>query len=182
MVTIFAIVAQLSGIMFVRIWGRYSDKYSNKNVILICAPLYIAGMLIWAFTAVSSSIHFTITLLTVINILTGVATSGINLSLNNLGIKLAPSGHAMVYLSAKNMLIAVCSAAAPLLGGLIADSLSWNFFFVVSAVLAMLSVRLLKSVAETGEEKKGIVLGEMFLSFKTRLISVPAVLSKRIKK
>ncbi|TWV98758.1 MFS transporter [Chitinophaga pinensis] len=195
MVTVMAIVGQLSGIMFVRIWGRYSDKYSNKTVILICASLYVAAMLAWAFTAVSASVHFTIALLTLINILTGIANSGINLSLNNLGIKLAPSGHAMVYLSAKNMMIALCSAAAPLLGGILADFFAhhqqvwaaiwksqWNFFFIMSAVLAALSTRLLKKVAESGEERKGIVLEEMLLSFKARLISVPAVLSRRNKK
>ncbi|MBW8682771.1 MFS transporter [Chitinophaga rhizophila] len=207
MITVLAVIAQLSGILFVRVWGRYSDRYSNKTVILICAPLYIAGMLAWAFTAVSSSMHFNLVLLAVINILTGIANSGINLSLNNLGIKLAPSGHAMVYLSAKNMLIALCSAAAPLLGGMLADFFathqltwmmewkspegvadvhllslqSWNFFFVMSAIIAMFSIRLLRNVEENGEEKKSIVLGEMLLSFKTRLIRVPAVITKRIK-
>jgi MFS family permease len=182
-VTVMAIIAQLSGIVFVRIWGRYSDRYSNKTIILICAPLYISGMLLWAFTAISTSFHFNVVLLVLINILSGVATSGINLSLNNLGIKLAPSGHGIVYLSAKNMLIAICSAAAPLLGGVLADVFpSWTFFFVMSAIIAMISIRLLRKVEETGEEKKEIVLGAMYSSFKTRLVSVPAVLTKRGKR
>jgi len=207
-VTILAVIAQLSGILLVRIWGRYSDKYSNKTVILICAPLYISGMLLWAFTANTTSHHFNMTLLVLINILSGAATSGINLSLNNLGIKLAPSGHAMVYLSAKNMIIALCSAAAPLLGGMLADFFashqliwtmvwkspkgsadlhllnlqSWNFFFVLSAIVAIVAIRLLRNVQEEGEEKKGIVLGEMYVSFKARLVSVPAVITRKIKR
>lgn len=182
MVTIMAITGQLSGILFVRIWGRYSDKYSNKTVILICAPLYIAGMLTWAFTTISASVQFNIAVLTLINILTGVANSGINLSLNNLGIKLAPSTHAMVYLSAKNMLLALCSAAAPLMGGMLADLFpNQQVIWTMSAILGILSIRLLRGVQESGEEKKGVVLGEMFLSFKTRLISAPVTLSKRVR-
>jgi MFS family permease len=205
LVTIITIVAQISGIMFVRIWGRYSDRFSNKTVILICAPLYIAALLLRSFTVVEASLQFNIVLLVLINILSGVATSGINLSLNNLGIKLAPSGHAMAYLSARNVVVALCSAAGPLLGGMLADFFashqlvwtmewkspagsadlhllnlqSWNFFFVISAILGLFAIRLLRNVEETGEEKKGIVLGEMFLSFKARLVSIPAVLTRK---
>lgn len=183
-ITALAIVGQISGIILVRIWGRYADKYSNKTVISICAPVYIGSMLAWAFTAVSASIQFNLLLLVLINIFSGSSIAGINLSLNNMGIKLAPKGSAMAYLSAKNMIIACASAAAPLIGGLLADffSTKWSFFFVMGAMLAILSVRMLKNIQETGEEKKEIVLGEILLELKIRLLNFPGDILRRVRR
>lgn len=199
-IILLGILAQLSSICFVRIWGRYIDKYSNKNVIRICAPIYIACLLAWAFTALYPAPSFAITLLALINIATGVATSGITLALNNIGIKLAPRGQAMVYLSAKNMLNAFTAALAPLLGGLMADYFAgrqvnwnlqwhnasrvinvpllhlehWNFFFVISAVLAMLAVRLLHNVAEPGEVDSAVMTRDMNRQLKQIIKEKPA--------
>jgi MFS family permease len=176
-ITALAIVGQISGIIFVRSWGRYADKYSNKTVIGICAPVYIGCILAWAFTAVSGSLHFNLLLLVLINIFSGISTAGINLSLNNMGIKLAPKGSAMAYLSAKNMIVACASAGAPLIGGLLADFFSsqhqWNILFLIGATLAILSIQLLRHIHEAGEGKKEIVLGELLLEFKVRFPSFP---------
>ena len=137
-------------------------------MISICAPVYIACILAWAFTAASASLHFNLLLLTLINIFSGSSIAGVNLSLNNIGIKLAPKGSAMAYLSAKNMIIACASAGAPLIGGLLADffSAEWNVLFLMGAMLAVLSMRMLKNIHEAGEEKKEIVFREMLRALK----------------
>jgi MFS family permease len=193
-ITTLAVVGQVSGIIFVRIWGRYADKYSNKTVIGICAPVYIGCILAWAFTAASASIHFNLILLVLINIFSGLSIAGVNLSLNNIGIKLAPKDRAMAYLSAKNMIIACASAGSPLIGGLMADFFvthqripnihlhPWNIFFVISAMLAILSVRLLKYVKEPGEGKKEVVLGEMLPELKLRVFRFPATVLRKVKR
>lgn len=181
------ILSQVSSICAVSIWGRYIDRYSNKNILYICAPVYICCLLAWALTALIPSFTGIIALLILINIGTGVSNAGITLSLNNIGIKLAAKEQAMVYLTAKNMIIAFASAAAPLLGGLLADSFTswqqtltgplqhlqtWNFFFVFSALFAILAMRMLRSVKETGEVSRNIITLRMIAGFRYRIKDV----------
>jgi MFS family permease len=172
-------------------WGRYIDRYSNKNVLYICAPIYTFCLLAWALTALVSSLAGIIALLVFINIGSGISTAGINLSLNNIGIKLAAKEQGMVYLTAKSMIIAAASATAPLLGGLLADSFSawqrtltgplphlhtytWNIFFLVSAVFAMLAIKLLKRVKETGEVDKAVINLRLMADFRYHLREAPS--------
>jgi MFS family permease len=94
----FVIMGQVAGIFSVKIWGKHSDKFSNKTIIKIAAPMYILCILAWPFASMPSSLWITILIVAVINIMSGVATSGINLALNNIGINLAPKNEANVYL------------------------------------------------------------------------------------
>jgi MFS family permease len=118
------ILSQLSGIFSLNLWGRYSDRFSNKTVIHLCAPLYILCIMAFAFAGMPSSPYITLIMLAIIHIVSGFSTAGINLSLSNIGIKLAPKQEAIVYLSAKGMFVAFFSTIAPLVGGLLADLFS----------------------------------------------------------
>jgi MFS family permease len=185
------ILSQLSSIFSLNLWGRYSDRFSNKTVIKLCAPLYILCILAFAFAGLPSSKPVTLGLLVLIHIIIGFSTAGINLSLSNIGIKLAPKHEAIVYLSAKNMLVAFFSTIAPLVGGLLADLFAnntidlslqfsgdkhlqfnlmqlqgWNYFFIIGGLLAMLSLRLLTNVQEEGEKHKSLMVVHMRGSLK----------------
>ncbi|MVN93048.1 MFS transporter [Mucilaginibacter aquatilis] len=174
------IAGQLSSIISIKLWGKYSDKFSNKNIVSICAPVYVGCIIAYAFAGVNGNTQTTLTLLGVIHVLSGVATAGINLALSNIGIKLAPRNEAIAYISTKNMLVAISSTIAPMLGGLFADFFAvhqlnwtiqwnsagnvsniqllalhgWNYFFVIGGVLALLSLRLLNKVNEHGEIRR----------------------------
>lgn len=189
------ILSQLTSILFIRVWGRYSDRFSNKTIIRICAPVYIVCIFAWTFTTMPTVHMFTIPLLILIHIFTGIATSGINLAMSNIGIKLAPKGEAIVYISARSMVTALVSAVAPMIGGVLADfftthQLAWNiewsgpegltlfhmlelqqwdFFFVLGGILAILSLRWLSNVKEEGEVQKCVVVKEMASSFRREL-------------
>jgi MFS family permease len=178
------ILTQLSSIVSIKVWGRYADSFSNKTIIAIGAPLYICCIIAWCFVGISSNEYTNIGLLAVINIITGIATAGINLSLTNIGLKLAPKEDAIVYLSSKNIITAFFSSIAPLIGGLLADFFAnrqlnwniqwggpnglreihllalhqWNFLFLIGATLAMFAVRLLNRIQETGEVEKDFVV------------------------
>jgi len=156
-------------------------------------------------------------LLSVINIITGFATAGINLSLTNIGLKLAPKQDAIVYLSAKNIVTALFSSIAPVFGGWLADILAnsqfnwtlklktaegvkelhvialgqWNFLFLIGALLALFSIKLLKRVQETGEVEKTLVVKVLRSDLRNSLtenfvvsylINWPVTVSARIKK
>ena len=119
----------------------------------------------------------------------------INIGINNIGIKLAPKEEAIVYMSARNMVVAFFSAVAPLVGGLMADFFAthqlawniewktptsikhiplldlkhWNFLFLIGALLGALSLRKLKNVVEAGEIHKKVLVKEMKTKFRTGL-------------
>lgn len=186
------IVSQLSSILFLRVWGNYSDRFSNKTVIRICAPAYITCIAGWSLVG---SHALTVPFLVVIHIMMGLTTGGINLAITNIGLKLAPQEDAIVYIAARNMVNAFIPALAPLLGGMMADLLvshnmvanytlrvpvngsivtvikltNWNMFFTFSAAMAFLSLRFLRKVTETGERKKDHLVVEMVSSFKSMI-------------
>ena len=86
---------------------REYDKYSNKSVLQICAPIYLLCILAWTFTTMPDKHPFTIPLLVIIHIFSGISVSGVNLALSNIGLKLAPKGDGVYYISAKSILNAV---------------------------------------------------------------------------
>jgi len=190
-----AILSQLSSILTIRIWGAFADKYSNKTIIAIGAPIYILCIIAWCFVGLYENFYTNIILLALIHIFTGISTAGINLSITNLGLKLAPRENAIVYLTARNMVLAVFSALAPLVGGRLADYFinsslkinaewtspsvqqvihlvslhDWNFLFLVGALLALIALELLVQVKEIGEVEKSLVRRIMRHSIKSRV-------------
>jgi MFS family permease len=191
----FTIISQLCSILTIRIWGQFADRYSNKTIIAISAPLYILCLAGWCFVGIYSHLLPNLLLLFLIYAITGVATAGINLSITNLSLKLSPSEDAIIYLSSKDMTTAFFSSFTPLLGGYMADFFNhrsltidarfqgpelskvihlihlheWNFLFLIAAILAFVALELLISVNETGEVDKFIVTRIMRGSLKSSL-------------
>jgi MFS family permease len=189
------VVSQLCSIFTIRMWGRFSDRYSNKTILAIAAPVYILCIIGWCFVGIYSLFISNIVLLVFIHMFTGIATAGINLSLTNIGLKLAPNEHAIVYLSTKNIITAIFSSVAPLIGGILADyftnrslviNAEWagpriskvlhlvslhdmNFLFLIGAVLAFISLEFLIRVKEVGEVEKDVVVRIMRSSIKNNL-------------
>ncbi|HLU61489.1 MAG TPA: MFS transporter [Gammaproteobacteria bacterium] len=187
-VIFFTFVSQISNIFFVRIWGRYSDKYSNKTVLRICAPIYLVAIFLWTFTTFPDRHALTVPLLVVIHIMSGMALSGINLALNNIGFKLSPGKQdAAVFLSTRSLTNAMFAGVAPVIGGLFADyfaerQLNWNlewtspegdrvfhtlslqawdFFFITAFIFGLFALYRLTFVKEAGETERRVVLAEL---------------------
>jgi MFS family permease len=191
----FGILSQVAGIFAIQLWGRNSDQYSNKTIIRIAAPIYITCILAWSFISIASSQMMMVLMIAVINILTGISSSGINLAINNIGIKLAPKEEAIVYLTAKNMIVAFVSALGPLIGGLMADFFStrsfvwniewngpngvssfpllelhnWTFLFIIGGFLAIVALRTLRRVTERGEIQKSLAQAEIRVAFRKKV-------------
>lgn len=189
------ILSQLSSILTVRMWGVFSDRYSNKTILAICGPLFILVLIGWCFVGIYSRFYANLTLLIVLHIAYGIANAGINLSLTNIGLKLASRNESIVYLSAKNIVTSAFSSLAPLVGGLLADYFTsrkivinieysgpklskilhlvslheWNFLFLIGALLAFLSLELLVAVEEKGEVEKDEVMRVMRSSIRNNL-------------
>jgi len=191
----FGILSQVCSISTVSLWGAFSDKYSNKTIIAICGPLYILCIIAWSFVGIYTHQYANFILIAFINIFSGISTAGINLSLTNIGLKLAPKDSAIVYLSAKNIITSFFSSLAPLIGGYLADFFAhrhlninaiytgpritkdfhllflhqWNFLFIIGAVLAFIALQLLARVKEKGEVEKDVVVRILRSSIKNNV-------------
>jgi MFS family permease len=174
------IISQVCSILTVRIWGGFTDRYSNKTIIAITAPIYIACLIAWSFVGIYTQMYHNVALLILVYIFSGIALAGINLSITNISLKLAPKDEAIVYLSVQNVFTAFFSSVAPLVGGFVADYFTerrlnvnieyhgpkmtklirlmqlheWNFLFLIAAFLAFVALELLVQVKETGEVQK----------------------------
>ncbi|RYY56498.1 MAG: MFS transporter [Chitinophagaceae bacterium] len=181
------IAGQLASIFSLRLWGRFADQYSNKTIIRVAAPTYIVCILGWSFVTIPETDAVQIGLIALISILSGAATAGINMAMTNIGLKLAPRDSSIAYISVKNMTVAFISAAAPIVGGSLADYFSdrflavnvdwigpnshltlhlmdlnnWNFLFVIGGLLAIVALQTLKVVKEEGEVERSQAIREM---------------------
>jgi MFS family permease len=176
-VMVLAVASQLANAFALRSWGVLSDRFSNKSVLLVAAPAYIAcivGM------AVASQIgHATLQLgfLTGLHLLMGSSVAGVTLATTNIGLKLSPRGMASSYLAATAVVTALAAGAAPIIGGLFADFFAkrrfeiamrwtnpegvyaflpvklgnWDFYFLISGILGLYALHRLSALREAGD-------------------------------
>lgn len=65
-VIVFSILSQVMNLAFLRIWGRFSDRFSNKSVLGVSGPLFVACILAFAFTTLPDRHIFTTPLLVIV--------------------------------------------------------------------------------------------------------------------
>jgi MFS family permease len=148
------------------LWGALIDRFSNKSVLGVAAPLFLACTLAWTFTGVPWVEPYTLYLLAVIHILMGVATAGVGLASGNIAMKLSPPGQATAYLAAEITPLAAAAATAPILGGLtvqLPNLHSWTFFFAMACVLGLYSLHRLSFVEEPSGATKRLVFWDVML-------------------
>jgi MFS family permease len=185
-------VSQLSNLAALSIWGSLIDRFSNKAVFRISAPLFLACMLAWSLTGLPSMQPIVFYALVAIHVLMGVSTAGVALASNNLAMKLSPTGEATSYLAANGVVTSVCAAVAPIVGGLGADFFAshrltlaftwtggaqqitvqvlnfhdWTFFFVIACLVALFSLRGLSRIKEGTGASDRLLLRDLL--FETR--------------
>ena len=189
LIIVLSIVSQVMHFLFLRLWGKYTDRFSNKSVLAISGPLFILSIMAWTFTTLPERYFLTIPLLFAIHVVMGVAGAGVTLASGNISLKLAPKGEATAYLATNTVVNSIAAGIAPILGGKLADFLEgrelswtlrftspegvhslttmnlkqWDFFFVLAFLFGLLSLYRLKKVKEEGEVDERIVAQE-FLS------------------
>ncbi|HID31345.1 MAG TPA: MFS transporter, partial [Desulfobacterales bacterium] len=130
-VIVLMVLSQLTSLAFLRIWGKISDRFSNKSVLGVSGPLFMLCILGWTFTTMPEKHVLTMPLLIAIHILMGISTAGVTLATGNIGLKLAPKGKATAYLAANSIVNSLAAGIAPILGGRFADffagrELAWD--------------------------------------------------------
>lgn len=182
-----SIITQIFNVLFFKIWGKFSDRFSNKSVLTVSGPMYMFCILAWAFTTMPEKYALTYPLLIVIHIFMGISTAGINLASGNIGLKLAPKGQATAYLAANNLTNSLAASMAPILGGKFADFFAerslqltvkwlspgkemlfqaldfrhWDFFFFLAFIVGQYSFHRLAFIQEVGEVEEEVVIDEL---------------------
>jgi MFS family permease len=204
-VTVLTVLSQLANALVLREWGKIADRFSNKSVLSVCAPLFILCIFAWTFTTFPDRHAMTVPLLVGLHILTGVATAGVTLASTNIGLKLAPEGEATVYLASSSLVNSIAAGLAPVIGGLCADffvnrelsliiqwtapgrevsvpALSvqhWDFFFVFATIIGAYSVHRLGLVREVGEVAERQVLNELLVDAKRTVRNLSSIAGLR---
>lgn len=204
-VTGLLILSQAANILMIQRWGAIADKFSNKSVLRVCAPLFIVCIFAWTFTTFPEKHALTVPLLVVIHVVTGIATAGVTLSTSNISLKLAPKGEAAAYLAVSNLINSLTAGIAPIIGGLTVDffinqELSlvlqwsggarelaietlnlrhWDFFFLFATVIGIYSVHRLAFVEEAGEVEERIVIDEILIATRQSVKSLSSVAGLR---
>lgn len=184
------VVSQVMNLMFFRIWGRITDRFSNKAVLRVCAPIFIVCLFLWTLTSLPERHALTVPLLIALHVFMGVATSGTTLGAFNIAMKLAPREAATAYLAAAGLVNSLAAGLAPVAGGYFADYFAarklafsvkwtspgteisfqtlhfshWDFFFVMASLLGCLALFFLRRVTEEGEVENRVIMNELFFN------------------
>jgi MFS family permease len=196
-----SILSQVFNFLFLKIWGRYTDRFSNKSVLAISGPLFIFSILAWTFTTMPEKYVLTIPLLIVIHIVTGLSSAGVSLASGNISLKLAPKGQATAYLATNTIANSIAAGIAPILGGKFADFFAgrelawtlkytspggefalptlnlqqWDFFFAFAFLIGLYALHRLAMVKEEGEVEEKIVAQELFTEVRTQVRTLSSV-------
>ncbi len=192
-----SILSQLFNIFFLRIWGRFVDRFGNKAVLSLCSSLYLLVILGWLFTTMPERYFLTMPLLVILHIFAGIANAGVTLSVGTIGLKLSPQGEATSYLAGASLATNLGAGLGPLCGGLLADFLStrqldltftWtspptyvqlsalsltglDFLFGIAFISGLVTLGTLATIREEGEVSREVILES--LMFPTRELSRP---------
>ena len=196
-----SIISQVFNFLFLKIWGRFTDRFSNKSVLAISGPLFIMSILAWTFTTMPEKYFLTLPLLVIIHIVMGLSSAGVSLASGNISLKLAPKGQATVYLAANTIANSIAAGVAPILGGKFADFFAgrelawtlkytgptrefvlptlnlqqWDFFFAFAFIIGLYALHRLAMIKEVGEVEEKIVAQELFTEVRTQVRTLSSV-------
>ncbi len=198
MVVVLTTASQLSNLAALGLWGSLIDRFSNRAVLEISAPLFLICTLAWTFTGIAWMQPVTLYLLFAIHILMGIATAGVALASGNIAMKLSPAGQATGFLAASSVVSASCAAIAPVIGGLCADFFaahqltlaftwkgdahdvtvqvldfhSWTFLFGLAFVVGLYSLHRLSFVEETAGTANPLQVRDLLLEARRSIHSM----------
>jgi MFS family permease len=185
-VTTLWIASQIANALTMFLWGRLSDRLSNKAILAVALPAYFACLIALPFTALPKMHALTLPLLYVIHVIMGAASGGIGLATGNLGLKLAPQGQGTAYLATVSLVGSVAGGLAAMLGGALADWFAsrqlsivfewtspgishevtvvnfrhWEFLFALSFALGGYVLHALSRIREGAEHSERVVVQE----------------------
>lgn len=167
-------ISQLSSTYFLRISGSIMDRFGHKPVIALSSASFSISAILFTFTTLPEKHTLTLPILVAIYIMDGFYTSIPPLAIMNTIAKITPRGSSASYYAFGNVINSVFGALGSLTGGILATFLtsanfalkidiesslgfleifavhlaSYDFLFLISAFLSLISAKLLRFFRE----------------------------------
>ena len=191
-----SILSQLFSILFLRVWGRFVDRFGSKVVLSLGLSLWLLFILGWMFITMPEHPMLIIPFLIIFHSLAGIAGAALAMG-GVIAWKLSPQGEATSYLAGVSLVGSIGAGVGPLCGGLLADffgtrqlalTFTWTsplnylqvpalritgfgFLLGIAFILGLITLSMLARIREEGEVSREVVLES--LTFPTREISRP---------
>jgi MFS family permease len=204
-VTILSVISQVASTIFIRMWGRLADRYSNKSILSVSGYLFLISVIAWCFTTLPERHSLTIPMLVCIHIFSGASMAGVNLGVTNISLKLSPHHQAHIYVAIFATVSALAGMGAPVVGGAMADffqvrelaiNINWqsptenlsvsainfralDFIFLIAVMIGLFARRFLGQINEKGEVNDDEVLDQLIIEMATPLRSVSSLTGMR---
>jgi len=136
----FAVLSQLTAALVVRAWGVMADRFSTLTVMRASCAVFLLAVAGWPVVGQVQVPWLVLGGLTLIHVLSGLSTAGVNLASGTVAMELAPRGAAAAYLATNALVTGTASALAPIIAGLSADWLETQRLSVTVAWTSTLGV------------------------------------------
>lgn len=206
-VTMLWAASQAANALTLWLWGRLSDRLSNKSVLSVALPVYFASLFGIAFVATPGLGAGSLWVLYLIHVTMGVAGGGASLAIGNLGLKLAPRAQGTAFLAVAGLSGALAAALASLGGGAMAewfaarelsvsaqwvapqsqDSITfirfrhWEFLFAIAAGFGLYAMHALSRLREGEEISERTVVRQFLIEAGHGLESLSSVAGSRLE-
>lgn len=194
---VLSLINQLATMLTLGAWGRLADRFNNKSVLNVSAPVFIACIAAMVVASQIESRTLAGAYLIALNLVMGAASAGVVLASGNIAQKLSPPGAAASFLALNALMSSSAAGLASLLGGLAADAVAkralavvlhwqgphyvgvmeltidhWDFYFLNSALLGLYALHRLALVEEAGELDRRSMLAQIFGLHRTAAVHV----------
>ncbi len=197
----FTMLSQVANVLFIRVWGAMADRFGSRTVMSLSSSLFLLVIIGWVFTTNPERHLLTIPLLTVLHVFAGVATAGVQLTVQTIALKTAPQGNATSYIGIAGIGTGLGAGIGPIVGGAMADffenhlfrvDLNWtsaggvielpaltltgiDFLFVISFCLGVVTLNLLAQLREEGAEDREVAMRELIAGMDPVMRAVSSV-------
>ena len=135
-VFLFTILGQISTILSLPKWGSLIDRFGAKPVLKFSVRAFAVVLLLWPFTTLPDKYFFSIILVGLIYVLTGLVIGGLNLSSSLISYSLVIDEKKNISMSLNDIFIGLGSLTGSILGALLSIpsrfmelSLTFNLFY-----------------------------------------------------
>jgi predicted MFS family arabinose efflux permease len=152
-VATYAVLSSAADLASAQLWGRLSDRETNKPILLFTS--FFAALIPYGWLFTTSESHL---LLGFLHVEGGLFWAGIRLCTGNLVLKLAPASSRSIYFSTFNAVAGLMAVIAPILGGFALKflpsvlkglQLGWNPFLILFFVSSTLRLASLPTSAKS---------------------------------
>jgi len=203
-VLVLSVASQIANLLALRSWGALSDRFANKSVLAVSAPIYILSIVAMIGASQIDDRDFVKIWLIALHLLMGASVAGVTLGSTNIALKLSPRGSATAYVAASAIVTAIAAGLAPIIGGALADFFgkrklvllarwshpdgafslpfvltSWDFYFLLAGGLGLYAIHRLSLISEVGEIKTREMVGEVLNETRRTIRNISSVAGLR---